>query len=135
MHRHRSLKYSEPRAADFSQTEYYADRRDANHRSRHWQKNLRGCADALASTLSYVKVTGHPLAKRAANAACSIGGLKPSPDKMQHRWNGDDHESERTHDSKVQFQMTPLGKDDPCRHHQPKCEASEGHIDEWAELI
>jgi hypothetical protein len=96
------LQYSEPGAAGLSQTEYYTDRRNANHRSRHRQKDLHGCADALASALPHIEVTGNPRAKRAANVACSIG-LKDSPDEMQHRWNGNDHENERTDDYKVQF--------------------------------
>jgi hypothetical protein len=63
------LKYSEPRAADFGEAEYYTDRNTANHRSRHRQKDLHGCADALASALPHIKsalphikVTGNPRA-------------------------------------------------------------------------
>jgi hypothetical protein len=62
-------------------------------------------------------------------------GIEIVAGQMQPGWNGNHHENERTDDSKVQFQLTSLGKQDPCRHHQPKCEAGAGCIDEWVELI
>jgi hypothetical protein len=129
------LGYSEPRAADFSQAEYDADRRNADHRSRHRQKDLHGCADALESAVPRIEVTGNPPAERAANAACSIDGPESPADKIQQRWNGDDHENKRTDDSKVEFQITALEKQNPCGHHQAKCQAGEGGIDEWVKLV
>jgi hypothetical protein len=60
-----------------------------------------------------------------ANAACSIFGLISSSGKMDYGWDRDNHENERTDDCEIESQRPPLGKEDPCRHHQPNCEAGE----------